>query len=286
MGKSLLLFLNFLLIAVFACSQNSVPTKIKNQVDCSSKKVKDSLVLHYIDNGAARYSYNLPEWQIYCDSIIAICPNIAEPYRVKAIPFIKNGDYATAFVLEDKAVELDPERWTAYRGFLKLIFTKDYEAAIVDFKKAEQMNEGGFEMDHTYHFYMGLCNLELRNYAQAEKDFKQDRYLQTLLDTFTAPHFNSLLYTGILYYEMGKNELAKDYLSQCLLHYKELPEANFYMAMIYKKEKNKENIQKYLSIAKEMIQKGYGMNEDNMRYTYYPHQITLNEIEEEEKSLR
>jgi tetratricopeptide (TPR) repeat protein len=285
MEKSLQSFLSLLLIPALAMCQSGLPTHMKVQVNCSNKKVRDSLVVHYIDNGAAKHFYNEPEWEIYCDSLIAICPNIAEVYRVKAIPYIKNGDYATAFALENKAVELDPKQWTAYRGFLKLIFTKDYEGAIIDFQKAQQLTPNGFEMDHTYFFYMGLCNLELGNYAQAEKDLKQDIFIQTQNDSSGSPHFNTLLYMGILYYEMGENALAKDYLSRCLAQYKQLPEASFYMSMIYKQEKGKESRWQYLATAKEMIKKRYGMNEDNMYYAYYPHQITLFEIEEEEKSL-
>lgn len=172
-------------------------------------------------------------------------------------------------------------RWIAYRGFLKLIFTKDYEGAIIDFQKAQQLIPNGFEMDHTYFFFMGLSNLELGNYLKAEENLKQDMLIQNGGDTAKLVHFNSLLYIGILYYEMEKDDLAKMYLSKCLSQYKQLPEANFYLAMIYKREKNTENCMKYLTIAKEMIQKGYGMNEDNIPYAYYPHQITLYEIEQE-----
>ena len=281
MEKSLILFLNLLVSAHF-CFCQGVPSKLQ-KCDCSNKKVQDSLVEKYIDNGAEKNDYNKPKWQLYCDSLIELCPNIAVAYQHKAIPFIKYGDYAKAFPLEDKAVELAPKQWTAYRGFLKCIFTKDYEGAILDFQKAQQLTPNNYEMDHTYFFYEGLCNLELSNYSKAEENFKKDIFIQSGGDIKkqNSVHFNTLLYIGILYYEMKDNDKAKKYLIKCLNTYKELPDANYYLALVYKNENNTELENKYLQIAKESKSRGYSLNEDNMYYSYYPHQITLYEIDKE-----
>jgi tetratricopeptide (TPR) repeat protein len=138
-------------------------------------------------------------------------------------------------------------------------------------------------MDHTYLFYEGLCNLELGNYSKAEENLKQDISIQTKGNPSITEdiHFNTLLYVGILYYEMKENEKAKDYLLKCLSRYKELPDANYYLALVYGREGNAALKGKYLQIAKETKSQGYGTNEDNVYYAYYPHQITLYEIEKE-----
>jgi len=239
-------------------------------------------------DGAEQWDYNEKQWQQYCDSLISICPNIAVAYQHKAISFLKNGDYASAFPLEDKAIELSPKIWTAYRGFLKCIFTKDYNGAIADFQKAQQLTPNNYEMDHTYFFYEGLCNLELCNYSKAEENFKQDIFIQTNGDTSKIKnvHFNSLLYCGIVYYEMNDTAQAKAYLLKSLTAYKELPDANYYLAMVYKKENNKELKNNYLLIAKQSKTKGYGLSEDNIYYAYYPHQITLYEINKELNDIK
>ncbi|MES2836015.1 MAG: hypothetical protein V4667_00700 [Bacteroidota bacterium] len=284
MEKSSILFLSFFLFAILGSCQSN---KLKSAVcDCSSRVVQDSLIEKYYDNGAEKLNhiYNNPAWQLYCDSIINLCPNIAFAYRQKAIPYIKNGEYEKAFSLNDRAVELDSVGYTAYRGFLKCIFTKDYDGAIIDFKKAQQLIPGGYEMDHTYFFFEGLCNLELGNYVKAEENFMQDIIVQTNGDKKKNAHFNTLLYVGILYYEMKNNEEAKEYLLKCLAEYKELPDANYYLALVYKNENNSELKEKYLEIARTTITKGYGTNEDNTYYVNYPHQITLHEIEEEIKN--
>jgi tetratricopeptide (TPR) repeat protein len=281
MAKSLILFLSFILSIGFCSGQGAIKS---SKCDCSNRSVQDSLIEFYLDNKADRlpYIYNNPAWQFYCDSILLICPNVAYAYRQKAIPYIKNGEYEKAFALNDKAVELSPKEWTAYRGFLKCIFTKDYEGAILDFQKAQQLTPNGFEMDHTFFFFEGLCNLELGNYSKAKENFMKDILIQVGDNTKESDaHFNSLLYMGILYFEMNDNFKAKDYLIKCLNSYKELPEANYYLAMVYKKENNQELKKKYLEIAKQAKSDGYGLNEDNTYYSYYPHQITLYEINQE-----
>lgn len=279
MGKSLILFLNFFLGATFSFCQ-----PIQNRsCDCNDRKVRDSLVEKYLDKGAQKHSYNGPQWQLYCDSLIALCPNIGKAYQLKAIPYIKYADYAKAFPLEDKAVEVEPKRWTAYRGFLKCIFTKDYEGSIIDFKNAQLLTPNSYEMDHTYLFYEGLCNLELSNYARAEENFKRDIFIQQGADINKpkSVHFNTYWYMGILYYEMNENEKAKDYLQKCIAIYKTHPDANYYLALLYKRENNNELKDKYLQIAKQSKLLGYNINEDNIYYVYYPHQITLFEINRE-----
>ena len=103
---------------------------------------------------------------------LTICPNMANVYQLKGLPGLFKGDYAENFKFIDKAVELNLVRYTLHRGFLKCIFTKDYEGAIADFEKAEQISPQKYEMDHTFSFYLGLCYLGLRNYEKSKKIFR------------------------------------------------------------------------------------------------------------------
>lgn len=280
MVKWLILFLSSFFLSLTCQGQ---ATHAKRTIDCDNKQVQDSLIERYLDKGAEElpYLYNDPGWELYCDSVIALCPGIAYAYRQKAIPYIKNGEYEKAFAINNIAVQLDPKSWTAYRGFLKCIFTKDYEGAIRDFKKAEEFNAGGYEMDHTYFFYEGLCNLELGNYSKAEENMKKDIQIQTNGDPAKDIHFNTLFYLGVIYYESKNYSQAKKYLLKCLGDYPQHPDANYYLALTYKKENNEEFKNKYLQIAKESLKKKYGINEDNVYYANYPHQIKLYEIEQE-----
>ncbi len=278
MERLLILFLNLLLVSV--C--NSQPTQQTSaKCDCSDKKVQDSLITNYLDKGEALPDmYNNPLWVSLSDSLIAICPNIAVAYQHKAVPYLKNGEYEKAFALIDKAVELDHHTWMSYRGFCKCIFTKDYEGAIFDFQKAQQIFPGAYEMDHSYFFWQAVSYLELKNYPEAEKYFKQDMFVETNGDTTKTAHFNSLFYFGVLYYEMKHYDLAKAYLLKCLFQYKQHPIANYYLAMVYKAEKNYTLEKNYLLVAKDAFVQGYGINEDNAYYANFPHQIRIYEVDQ------
>lgn len=272
MVRLLTLFLNLLFVSL--CNAQTAVT-----CDCSNRQVKDSLIAEYLDKGDALPNiYNNPRWLTLSDSLIAICPNIAEAYQHKAVPYLKNGEYEQAFALIDKAVELNPQTWMSYRGFCKCIFTKDYDGAIVDFKKAQQLSPGAYEMDHSYFFWQALSYLELKNYAEGEKYFKLDIKIETNGDTTKIAHFNSLFYFGVFYYEMKRYDLAKTYLLKCLSQYSQHPIANFYLAMVYKSEKNYASEKKYLLAAKQAFEQGYAINEDNRYYANFPHEIRLYEV--------
>jgi len=267
MARSSILFLS-----IFVCSFAQA------QDICNDKKIVDSLVKHYLEDGAERTSYNSAEWQMWCDSLIAICPNIAEAYRLKAIPYIKNGDWETAYKLEDKAMELDPKQLTAYHAFLKCIFTKDYRSAIDEFNQAEKISPHGFEMDHTYSFYKGISYLALKEYASAEKELLQDVRTQQDGNTARSVHFNTYHYLGILYLEMKQYKKAQGYFFKALKNFPLHPDANFYLAKTYTAAGEKLKSKQCLQNAAEGYKKGYRNSEDNEYYTNYPYQVTLYEI--------
>ena len=241
---------------------------------CFEKKYQDSLETHYAEHGAYRYSYNNPKWQTYLDSLIAICSNIANAYREKAIPNIKRGDWAAAMPLEDKTVALDAAHWMDYRAFLKAIFTKDYEGALLDFDAAERLHPQNFVMDHSYPFFKGLCYLGLGKFDQAAIFFEKDIAMQSS----SKPHFNSLWYSGVAQFELKNYEKAQYFLKECLAQFENHPDANYYLGLIYALQHEKATALKYLNTAQQGIRSGYSHNEDNRYYANYPYEITIFEI--------
>ena len=278
MGKSWPLFLSLLALARLGhCQQQSATTSVPTG-DCGSKAYQDSLVARFLDRGADRVSYLSPQWGKYCDSLIAACPNIAEAYQQKAMPLIKCGDFAQAFPLVDKAVALDANRWLAYRGFLKCIFAKDYTGAITDFQRVAKLKPNGREMDHTYAFFEGTCELELGHYQLAEAAFARDMALQRGADGQGEIHFNTLWYAGVVAARLKQYAVAQTYLQQCLKAYPQHPEANYCLALTYRTQGQPALAQQYLEAAQRALIGGYRLNEDNMFYANYPEQITEFEV--------
>ena len=183
-------------------------------------------------------------------------------------------------------MELAPKDFTAYRGFLKCIFTKDYEGAIIDFKKAQELVPNSYEMDHTYFFFQGLCYLELGDYLKSEENLTHDIFLQNKGDSSKTVHFNSWFYSGILYYEMKNFTLAKENLLKCIKIYNYHPDANYYLALVYAAMGNDSLESKYLQTAKEALVKKYTFGEDNFYYANFPHQITIYEVEQAIKAMK
>ena len=254
------------------------PVSVIANTDCGSKQYQDSLIAKYLDRGAHTISYLSPKWALYCDSLIAACPNIAYAYQQKAMPLIKCGDYAKAFPLIDKAVALDAGRWLAYRGFLKCIFTKDYAGAITDFQRVAKLKPNGREMDHTYAFYEGLCEMETGNYKRAEAAFNHDMLLQRGTAGQGEIHFNSLCYAGLLAMKRKQYAQAQSYLEQCLKLYAQHPEANYYVALAYRAQGQEALAMQHLGASQRALIGGYRLNEDNIFYANYPGQITEYEV--------
>ena len=277
MAKSWPLFLSLLALARLGHAQQPAQGRGTGG-DCSSKAYQDTLVARYLDRGAHRISYLDPRWAQYCDSLIAACPNIAYAYQQKAMPLIKCGDYAQAFPLIDKAVALDANKWLAYRGFLKCIFAKDYAGALPDFRRVAQLKPNGREMDHTYAFFAGLCNLELGHYKQAEADFNEDMRLQSGANGQGEIHFNTLFYAGRVALQRQQYAQAQALLERCLKAYAQHPEGNYYLALAYRAQGKEELARQHLDAAQRALMGGYRLNEDNIFYANYPGQITEYEV--------
>lgn len=67
---------------------------------------------------------------------------------------------------------------------------------------------------------------------------------------------------------------------KCIAVYKEHSNANYYLALVYKEMGNYDLENNYLQLSKQAFEKGYGLNEDNVYYANYPHQIRLYEVEQ------
>ena len=278
MVKSWPLFLSLLALARLGQCQRPNPSAVAAAGDCSSKAYQDTLVARYLDRGAHRVSYLSPQFGQYCDSLIAACPNIAYAYQQKAMPLIKCGDYAKTFPLIDKAVALDENRYLAYRGFLKCIFSKDYPGAITDFQRVARLKPNGREMDHTYAFFEGASELELGNYQLAATAFATDMAVQRGPDGQGPVHFNSLWYAGLVAARLGQYTQAETYLQQCLKAYPQHPEANYNLALVYQAQGKAALARQHLEAAQRALIGGYRLNEDNIFYANYPAQITEYEV--------
>lgn len=267
MRRALLLFIQ-LIVAV---------TTTLAQPDCASSRTRDSLFYTYARKARA-FGPNDPRWDTTFDTLLTICPNIAEAYQEKGIRQMFLGNFEKTIAYNDTAVSLDPKRWLAYRGYLHCMLTKNYEKAIADLEAAELQTPNAFTMDHTFSFFIALSHMERGNYQEAEKYFLKDIAQQRRGEGHNDIHFNSLLYFGILYYLMNEFDQAERRFNECLQLYEMHPMANYYMAMTMKITGNQRQ-NTYFEKARQALHDGYALNEPNLRFAKFPRQVTMEDIE-------
>jgi tetratricopeptide (TPR) repeat protein len=261
---------NILLFILMYVSQFIYP-----QSDPEIKKKQDVIILEYVTDCAEHYNYNyqMVEWQSCLDEGLKKDSTIASLWQEKAMPYFKARKYEIGMKFIDKAVQYDPEQWQPYRAFIKCIFAKTYKDAILDFQDCIKKYGDGYRMDHTYSFYIGLCDLQLNEYEKAEKIFKE--YNDNLFKNRKGlEHPTALFYYGIAKYELRKWDEAITLFDKALKIYPNFSDAKYYKAICMARLGSKdEEVKVLFKNAKEDAKIGYTINEDNAFYEIYPYQV-------------
>ena len=240
----------------------------------STNKAHDAIIEEFLTNCAEKhnYTYEMTEWQDCLDHGLKKDSAVAYLWQQKAMPYFKCKKYEVGMQYLDKAVLYDKKEWLPYRGFMKCIFSKNYKDAITDLEECIKLYGNGYRMDHTYSFYMGLCYLQLNEYAKAEQLF--DDYVNDIYkNRQKLEHPTAYFYQGIAKYELKKWDEAIAIFDKAIKIYPEFSDAKYYKAICWLKQgKPKEEVIALAGIAREDAAKGYSINEDNTIYETYPYQ--------------
>ncbi len=263
-------YFTYLLLLLISCSTSGQ----KNSDTKHPALTDDQIIKRYLENGAWRIRYFSPEYQLYLDSAISQNPNMAYLYQQKAMPYFKLGKYELGLKSLDKAVELDPKSHIDYRAFIKCIFARTYEESIKDFQTAKQVKgENGVVMDHSYDFYLGLCYLQLGDFAKSlnylEKSIEHTK--NTKGENWI--HFLDLFYAGIATQESDRHQEAIAYFDKALRIYPNFSDAKYYKSLSLFRTGQTDLAERTLTDCEFDFKKGYTINEDNAIYEKYPYQI-------------
>lgn len=262
----------FILTFQFGCGQK--------QADKSESKIttQDSIRLYKYLDKVGEFPLFAMKRQLYIDSALAIVPKASQLWQQKAMPLFKQKKYEIGMPYLDSAVKYDKEKhWIAYRGFIKCIFQKSYRASITDFNLAQKQNGNSYIMDHSYEFYKGLCYLQLNKFDSAEYLF--DKGISEELKGSTSAHHLHWLYLGIVQFEKENYTEAIKSFDNALKVYPQFSDVQFYKALCLREQKQNKQAIELLLNARENLQKGYGINEDNAIYEAYPYQINKSMVE-------
>lgn len=232
-----------------------------------------ALIDEYLENCGNKLYYHAPEWQECLDGMLQRDSTVAYFWQQKAMPYFKARKYEAGMVFQDKAVAYDINQ-LPYRAFIKCIFAKTYRDAITDFENSLKLYGNGYEMDHTYNFYIAVCYIQLNEFAKAEAILEKE--LRNTIDKKGGDnaHHLDLFYYGISKFEQKKWEEAIAVFDRALKLYPEFSDVKFYKSRCLSRLDKKEEALKAYNEARADYKAGYTINEDNAVYELYPYQIT------------
>jgi tetratricopeptide (TPR) repeat protein len=143
-----------------------LPAAATAQYNCSiykdSSYARACRIYNYAGDSLIQGSAKCEHW---LDSAIATCPGFAPAWHEKSVPYLKRGDFVTWRRILDKAVDLDPRQFLAYRGWCRFEFLRDYAGAMEDLRRFDTLSEfshtSSNDGDYELHLVMALCEREL-----------------------------------------------------------------------------------------------------------------------------
>jgi len=269
--KKLISLLCFILI-ISPCSSQYVNCK-------AFKKDKKYFRACLIYTKACEYKQGSKKAQLLLDKAINICPYFDHAYYVKAIPYLKRGNFITWKTLIDKAVEYNTLEYLGYRGGCRFQFLRDYNGAINDIEHLLSISHQdiGYTYNGDYHLnvilalsYKGLGNVP-KAIEILEKHMKSENYYTGLYDNF---------HLGVLKMENSDYDGAIDAFNKQIDFNDSVAETYFYLAIIWKAKGNKFNYLDNLSKAKVYYLEDKELPGRNS-FMDYIDKIYLSQIEEE-----
>jgi len=214
------------------------------------------------------------EYQQLLDESLSIDSTYAYAYQAKGYAYLKSGDFLTWEKLMAKAVKFEPEQYLGYRGWCRYQFFRDYEGAIADILRLEEISKGdiGFGQNGDYHLKIvkALC------YKGIGDKNKAIEIIENQLSS--EDHFLGLydyLHLGVLYLESQNYNKAIQAFKAQEQEYT-LADNEFYMAMAYKGKQNKVKYQEHLKKSYALYKKNRHLFDP---YTHQMDRVFLNDIE-------
>jgi len=193
--------------------------------------------------------------QEYFDRSLELCPSFDYSHMEKAVPYLKRGDFISWKKMIDRSVELDPLEHLGYRGWCRLQFLRDYEGAIADIERLDEINphDIGYSQNGDYHLTIALA-LCYKEIGQKEKALKiiegkliQENYSAGLYDYY---------HLGVLQFEMGEYEEALKSFEKQIFENDYMGETYYFMAKTFKELGNEKAYSDNLNKAKSYYTAG------------------------------
>ncbi|WP_045501553.1 tetratricopeptide repeat protein [Chryseobacterium sp. StRB126] len=257
-------YLSFLLLIVY--------TNTIAQVNCNAIEGEDCKKACELYNTASDLQ-GFKASQEGFDKAIELCPDFSSAYMEKAVPYLKNGDFATWKILIDKAVALDPKKHLGYRGWCKFQFLRDYKGAILDLEELKKYypEDLGRSQNGDYN----LDVVKAMSYSALGQKEKATGIIERLLATrgYVKGMFDHYQ-LGVTYFELGKYDKALENFE------KQSKEYNFAENIYFKSKVSKIRNKDYLDLkmlALKTYDEGKTMKDV---YTHHFNKVYRQQMEE------
>jgi len=169
------------------------------------------------------------------DSILNLDPTNAAAWREISIPYLKRGMPLQWKPLIDKAVYHDAKTWRPVRGYLYLIFYRNYKKAIADFDASDSLTDYiDHPQGHSVDFWRGIAYLGLKDYENSISYWNKHIDRETEESGEDWVELEAFLYRGIAYYEWDKPEKAMEDFDRAIHYFKQSADAKYYKALLLK----------------------------------------------------
>ncbi len=205
-------------------------------------------------------------------------PTYAKAYFEQSVALNKRGEYAKGFRLLDRAVELDPKMHLGYRGYMKLRFLRDYDAALADLDRLDSLtpNHTDAPWGEDIDFLRGEAWFGKENYRKSIQVF--NRSLENQGEDWA--DIQTFVYLGMAEHKLGNYERAISEFQRALKYSASTPEAHLGLAQVYRETDNPSLAREHiLEAEKSMAYK----REDS--YNEYLNEIYYSDIAAMKKEL-
>lgn len=273
MEKWLKYFLSFFVLVAISCNdQKNLPQNV------IQSKVADSVF-----NLNKKLYQGSKESQQILKKVIEIDSTYDDALREISVPFLKRGMPHEWKPLYQKAVDADPQTWVPMRGYLYLLFYRDYEKAIADFNASDTLTPHlDYPQGHSVDYWRGIAYSGLKDYSTALEFWNKHIKKETEDTGEDWVELEAFLYRGITHMEMKNYKEAIANFKKIKTLYKSSAEAKYYWAkcLLAKSEKSEA-----LSLLEEAETDYKNKLRLSHNYVEMPYQIYLSDIQEIKSSL-
>lgn len=209
------------------------------------------------------------------EEAIRIDPTYDYPYSARSVAYLKAGNFLEWKKLIDQAVVLNPAHHLGYRAWCRYQFFNDYEGAIADIERLEQLinYDIGHGANGDYHLTVtkAICYKMLGHIDKAidiiESHMQRDDYWTGIYD---------YLHLGVLYLEKGLYDQALNAFEK-QTEENEKAENLYYKALTLRKIGDEDRFIQTMRKAKEAYRSGRVLFDG---YTEIADKIYLSDIED------